>query len=244
MFTGILNLYQGDYFSFSQSPATDAYGNIVNLSGLTGAAYLKIKYGDSGVLDKFNFKITNTLSGSYSISLLPTQTSTYPINQGIYGVYVFNNILNSGTFQAQIAQGYINVNPELVGNFSGLFISAQTGNASINSPENYFGASSLTISGTLIYNDGLTGNQGYKTTRVIVQSGAAPYTGLFELSSINGFIGATLNYIISMPPSINPTLIFQNTTGTILTQSGISVGSSVFIQFGFDGNYWQVNQWA
>lgn len=244
MYTGIISLTQGNSFSFN-SVAADCSGNPISLVGLTGAGYIKLKYGDRGVLDQFNFNITNAVSGNYNLSLAPIQTSNYPVNQGVYGVYVYSNALNSGTYQDQIAGGYINVYPELIPDFTGLYFQTiiNSGNSTPN-PETYFGASTLTISGSITYNDGLSGNQGYKTTRVNVLAPESSYISYFILNPTGAFIGATLNYIITMPDSLSPTLYFENSNEIILQQPPISGGGNVFIQFGFDGSNWQVNQWA
>lgn len=243
MFTGTLSVNQGDYFSYT-SNALDNNGNYLDLSNLTGAAFLKLKYGDSGILDQFNFNIINPVSGLYNISLNPSNTSAYPVGQGIYGVYVFSNQLNQNPLQSGIAQGYINIFPELVSNFSGLFLEVNPGNTGIP-VDTYFGATNLNISGSVTYHDSLALNQGYKTTYLNVTVPVASYISYIYLDQTNAFKGAIINYNIIMPEDTYPPaeLIFFNWDGSeLLTQPPIS--GSVFIQFGYDGTNWKLNQWA
>lgn len=115
MFTGLLNISQGCSFS-STFNATDVNGNYYNLSGLTGYAPLSLYFGQSGVLDNFNVNIIGPASGYYQISLTPLQTTNYPVTQGVYEVDFFDQF-NSGTIQFIAAQGYININPQLVPSF-------------------------------------------------------------------------------------------------------------------------------
>lgn len=124
MTTGTLSLNQGDYFYYSDR-AIDLQNNSINLSGKSGIGYIKIKVGDSGILDQFNFNIIDT--GNYSISLNPSNTSAYPVGRAFYGVYIYNSGLNSNPYQAQVAQGYIDIFPEMVSNFTGLYTGVNTG---------------------------------------------------------------------------------------------------------------------
>lgn len=128
MTTGTLSINQGDYFTYSDV-ATDLYGNVLNVSGMSGLGFVKLHYAGNGILDYFNITL-NPPSG-YTISLNPSGTSKYPVCQGVYGVYIFSSgtgEFNIAPYQAQIAQGYINVFPELCSNFTGLYIQRNTGN--------------------------------------------------------------------------------------------------------------------
>lgn len=242
MFTGTLSLHQGNSFSYN-GIATDYSGTPLNLSGVTGGGFIKIKYGDSGILDSFNFNITNPASGNYNLSLSPAHTSAYPVGQGIYGVYVFTSTLNEGPVQSGIAQGYINIYPELIPTFTGLYTGVVPA-PNTPSPSTYFGSGIINVTGNGIYVDALNGSQGIKTTRMIIASGLIPYTGVISLSNANAFAGATLNYILNMPISNNPYIAFNNATGNILTQPPLPGGGNVFLSFGFDGSNWQLQQWV
>ncbi len=239
MFTGTLSINQGDFYSGNFN-AIDINGSGINLAGKSGAGYIKLKYGDSGILDQFNFSIID--SGNFAISLNPNHTAAYPVTQGVYGVYVFNTTLNANPYQAQVARGYINIYPELISNFTGLFTGVSP-SPDID-PQSYFGFSSLTISGSITYNDELGAGQGVKTTRIDVQAPGASYISYIVIGNNNAFEGATLNYIITMPASPSPALYFETDQGILIQQPALPNGGSVFIQFGFDGTHWQINQWA
>ncbi len=109
-----------------------------------------------------------------------------------------------------------------------------------------FGITGVTgqITGDGTYLTQLNSGIGIQTNRIQVNSGAAPYSGIIQLSNINSFAGAIQKFIISMPISENPTIQFvDDSSNALLIQPPLTGGGSFFAEFEYN-NQWELLFWA
>jgi hypothetical protein len=180
---------------------------------------------------------------SYGISGL-TEISSFSLTANVYddinkpsGSYPDNSFV----FFPSFVTGAGGIETTLSGN-TVIVSNSVTG---VSGPANYFGYAGSTVTGSETIVDGLGINQGVRTNRVTVSGSAAAYTGLFSLSTGNAFAGAILKYVVYLPDSTGCNIAFQNAgaTGNLVVQPGVSGGANTYIEFGFDGSHWQLNQW-
>ena len=113
MTTGVrydINLTQGSSYSAALT-LTDSAGSRVNMSGYSGYAPIKTRYGATGdVLGEFLVLITVPASGGFSISITDEESALIPCTQAAYEV----NLYASGSNDPlKYINGYINVYPSV-----------------------------------------------------------------------------------------------------------------------------------
>ena len=103
-----LSLYLGDSFSqdlTAYSTATEYF----NLSGWTGEAGVKYRYGNTGYALQFNFEAISEVSGLFNISCNSIDTTGLAPGENHYNV-----ILSSGQSRETVYYGYLNTYPSVV----------------------------------------------------------------------------------------------------------------------------------
>lgn len=113
MTTGVrydLNLTQGASFVTSLT-LTNSEGSLVNLSGYSGYAPIKTRYGATGsILGEFLVSVTSPASGGFSISITDEESALLPCTQAAYEV----NLYSSGSNDPlKYINGYLNVYPSV-----------------------------------------------------------------------------------------------------------------------------------
>lgn len=102
-----LDVYKGASASW-RVVARDSLGNPLNLSGYVASGALLCNAGASSILLDLNPQVHPSYSsGIVDISLSGYQTSTLPVTQGYYSIYVMQNSGVSYNF----LRGYINIYP-------------------------------------------------------------------------------------------------------------------------------------
>lgn len=108
------NITQGSQFDVRLT-IKDSVGLPMNLSGYAARGHLKHRYSDTGVLSNLSPAVVSgvagdmTASGFVDISLLPSQTSSLPIIQGVYDIEIYT----AGTYADKVIKGVANIHPEV-----------------------------------------------------------------------------------------------------------------------------------
>jgi hypothetical protein len=113
MTTGVrydINLTRGSSYSASLT-LTNSAGTRVNLSGYSGYAPVKTRYGATGSgLGEFVVSITSAVSGIFSLSMTDENSALLPCTQAAYEV----NLYSSGSNDPfKYINGYVNVYPSI-----------------------------------------------------------------------------------------------------------------------------------
>ena len=112
MATGVrhdINLVQGMRFSCSMT-LTDSAGSRVVLSGYSGYAPIKPRYGDTGTFGEFLVTISNPASGVFTLSLEEEEISAIPPTEAVYDVTLYPS---GGDNPLKYVNGYLTVYPEV-----------------------------------------------------------------------------------------------------------------------------------
>jgi hypothetical protein len=110
MATGVrhdINLSQGSRYSCSMT-LTDSSGDRIILSGYSGYAPIKPRYGDTGSFGEFEVSITNPASGIFSLVLEEEDVSAIPPTQAAYEVILYPS---GGDNPLKYINGYVTVYP-------------------------------------------------------------------------------------------------------------------------------------
>lgn len=112
MSTGVrhdIDMVQGSRYSCSLT-LTNSTGGRINLSGYSGYAPIKPRYGDTGTFGEFLVSFTNPTSGVFMLSLEEGETSAIPSTQAAYEVILYPS---GGDNPLKYINGYVNMYPEV-----------------------------------------------------------------------------------------------------------------------------------
>jgi hypothetical protein len=108
--SGIYNICcsQGSDYSLTLS-VTDNNNVPINLSGYSGLAPIKERFGDSAPLDYMSVSVLVPVSGIICLSLTRNQTANLPVTQARYELEIYPS---SGS-ATKYLRGYFEIEPEL-----------------------------------------------------------------------------------------------------------------------------------
>lgn len=107
------NLYnicvkQGNSFDVTLT-ITDSNLNAINISGYSGVAPIKARYGETDILDYFHVNMSNPTGGRLTMNLYGHQTAALPVSQHLYELELYD--LSSGV--TKYLYGYLEIAPQL-----------------------------------------------------------------------------------------------------------------------------------
>lgn len=108
--TGLVSLCvkQGSSYSWPVT-FTDSNGNFISISGWSGYAPIKSRYGSTTVLESFNLDFSVGASGILTMSLDRDQTAALPVNENLFEVELYPSVGSA----VKYLWGYLNVSPQL-----------------------------------------------------------------------------------------------------------------------------------